>query len=111
MTYTEAEHDMIIRQIGQGGTLRDKFTREQAVRMFKRRDADKRAASTLYQDGTSVKQHLDDLVADGPVHVIRSGRWMYLSRADGSDKPRLDSKIERDYIQVALNVGEFERNY
>lgn len=82
MTYTEAEHDMILRKIGQGGTLRDGFTKEQVVRMFKRRDADWEAANTLYQDGMSVKLHLDSLIAGGGVHIIRAGRWMYLSRAE-----------------------------
>ena len=110
MTYTEAEYELLYESRGQRGVLRDGFTGEQAERMFKRRDASERAARTPYQDGTSMKQCLDNLIADGFTHIIRSGRWMYLTDY-GSSKPRLDSKVERDYVMTALNLGVFKRNY
>jgi len=109
MTYTEAEHDMIIRQVGQCGTLRDKFTREQAERMFKRRDANEKAASTTFADSMSVKEAIDKLIADGFTQVEQAGRWMRLG--DGKEQWSFGDRVTRDYIQVALNVGEFERSY
>jgi len=113
MTYTEVEYDLLYHEpVGQSRKLRDGFTREQAGRMWARKNASGLAASTPYADGTSMKEVIDRMIAVGFTHIIRSGRWMYLSRADGvGDKPRLDSKIERNYIKVALNQGEFKRNY
>ena len=109
--YTEAEYDLLFhKRVGQGRKLRDGFTREQAVRMFKRRDATREATDRLYADGTSVRVGIDRLVADG-FTIEREGRWMHLSSTTSKNKPRLDSKVERDYIKVALNVGEFKRNY
>lgn len=113
MTYTDAEYDQLYHPRGNHlfRKLRDGVTREQAQRMFKRRDADWEAAFTLYADGTPIKTELDSLIADGFTHIIREGRWMYLSRGGDGNRPRLDSKVERDYIQTALDLGEFKKNY
>jgi len=112
--YTDAEYDQLYypqEQPRRHRKLRDGVTREQAQRMFKRRDADWEAANRLYGDGTTVKLHLDGLIADGFTHVIRVGRWMYLSKDGDGNKPRLDSRVEMDYIKTALDLGEFKRNY
>ena len=51
MTYTKAEYDLLYHpRAGQNRELRDGFTREQAARMFKRRDANWEATRFPYAE-------------------------------------------------------------
>ena len=111
MTYTDAEYNLLYHPRGNRAfrELRDGFTSEQAIRMFERRDASEKAASTTFADSASVKEAIDKLITDGFTYIEQVGRWMRLGNSE--QQWSFGDKVSHDYVRVALNLGEFKRNY
>ena len=107
--FSEIEGDLFIRK-GQQGTLRKGITRAQAARYFRRRAATQRAAQIVCSNGVTLKDEIDSIIAAGHDKISWEGiRWLYLG--EDEDRFRFGTKVEHDYIRVALNLGDFARNY
>ena len=106
----QAEFDLLMTREGQRATPNDGVSREQIQRLYVRRDAHDAAARTRYQDGSTVKEAVDQAIADGHTRIERAARWLWLCRDDES-RIRFSVQAERDYILLALDHPTMQRNY
>ena len=99
----------------QGQTSKPKpgVTRDQLQRFYARQNAVQAAMRTRYRSGNqTVSQAVDDAISRGLTKYSASSRWTTLTHPeDKSQALRFSSKVERDYIKVLLDKGEFKRNY
>ena len=112
--FSEAsERDILLDVQGQTSTPKPGVTRDQLQRFYARRNAVQAAMRTRYRNGNqTVSQAVDEAVSRGLTKYSASSRWTTLEHpADTSQALRFSSKVERDYIKVILNKGEFKRNY
>jgi len=108
-----AERDVVLEVQGQSSNPKPGITREQMQRFYARRNAVQAASSTRYRRGNqTVSQAVDDAISQGMTHYSASNRWTTLTNpSDKSQALRFSGRIERDYIKVVLDKGEFKRNY
>ncbi|HUW14883.1 MAG TPA: hypothetical protein VM537_34505 [Anaerolineae bacterium] len=111
--YNEAaERDVVVEVRGQQSNPKPGISRQQIERFNARRNAVQAAMKTKYRSGDqTVSQAVDDAISRGMTNYSASSRWTTLSNTDGSSALRFSSKVERDYIKVVLDRGDFKRNY
>lgn len=108
-----AEQAMVAVQNGtQSWTKKPSITSEQFKRFYKRREATQAAATKMAKGGVSFKNDLDTLFAQGgwAVAGTASGGRLRLVQGD-SNELLLKDPVAKNYAMVALNYGEFARNY
>ena len=121
---TQAEYDLIIERQWvtnpvtgakvqtQRGEIRTGYTREQAVRMFARREAVSLASRTPYIGANEkVKVGIDNIIADGFTEVIELPRGLVVLRNIEGESYSFRYRVEADYIRVLFDLGELARNY
>jgi hypothetical protein len=113
--YDESEERTIVLEATrpQQSVAKPQITRNQVARFFARRGAVQLALNFKYQGNVSLAQEIENIIIDGEATQYSeiSNHRIELRNPNNDDHWIFRRKVEKNYLKVVFDKGEFKRNY